>query len=115
MKGKYTVRRISENLQLDLLSKNRTRDFVYGRFIAFKILKNKELTLMEIADLFGIKHTTVIYGLQQFKRLSIYDDFKLLIAKTECFKSEGIVEPHYCLSCNTAKSSPFFAFFTIKY
>ena len=46
---------------------NRARHKAYQRFYLFRFLKKHELKLQEIGDLFGLKHCTVLYGIEQAK------------------------------------------------
>jgi hypothetical protein len=88
MKGDLTVQRISKNLGFDILNKSREKHFVYGRWIAFKVLSNMDFRLQEIADALNLSHATVIYGLNQFEPQMRYLDFKKLCDKSQCFLNE---------------------------
>ena len=44
---------------------NRARHKVYQRYYLFAFLRTHRLTLEEIAKIFGMDHSTVVYGLKQ--------------------------------------------------
>jgi hypothetical protein len=44
---------------------NRARHKVYQRFYLFSFLRTHRLTMEEIAKIFGMDHSTVVYGLKQ--------------------------------------------------
>jgi hypothetical protein len=44
---------------------NRVRHKVYQRYYLFLFLRSHRLTLAEIAKIFGMDHSTVVYGLKQ--------------------------------------------------
>jgi hypothetical protein len=44
---------------------NRARHKVYQRYYLFLFLRSHRLTLEEIAKIFGMDHSTVVYGLKQ--------------------------------------------------
>jgi hypothetical protein len=44
---------------------NRARHKVYQRYYLFLFLRSHRLTLEEIANIFGMDHSTVVYGLKQ--------------------------------------------------
>jgi hypothetical protein len=46
-------------------SDNRARHKVYQRYYLFLFLRTHRLTLEEIAKIFGMDHSTVVYGLKQ--------------------------------------------------
>jgi chromosomal replication initiation ATPase DnaA len=46
-------------------SDNRARHKVYQRYYLFSFLRTHRLTLEEIAKIFGMDHSTVVYGLKQ--------------------------------------------------
>ncbi len=46
-------------------SDNRARYKTYQRFYLFTFLRKHKLTLVEIGELFGLDHSTVVYGLKQ--------------------------------------------------
>jgi len=56
--------------EMDLKSKCRLREKVYGRFILYKYLRNYNLSLERIGKFFNRDHTTVLHGLKQYKLLS---------------------------------------------
>jgi hypothetical protein len=96
MKGDLTVQRISKNLGFDILNKSREKHFVYGRWIAFKVLSNMDFRLQEIADALNLSHATVIYGLNQFEPQMRYLDFKKLCDKSQCFLNEAGIAIEFC-------------------
>jgi chromosomal replication initiation ATPase DnaA len=50
----------------DIISKNRQRDIVCGRWHAWKLLREKgELTYQSIGRLFGTDHATVLVGIRK--------------------------------------------------
>ena len=48
-----------------LTKKTRKREVVLGRWIMFSYLRQVGLTLVEIASLFNMHHTNVVYGLRE--------------------------------------------------
>lgn len=72
------IKELVESLtNIDLTTKNRYRNIVQYRFVAFKL--SKELTfdsLTYIGKLYGKNHATVLHGINKFKVLENQYDFK---------------------------------------
>jgi hypothetical protein len=68
--------------EMDLKSKSRLREKVYGRFIVYKYLRNYNLSLDRIGKFFNRDHSTVLHGLKQYELLSEYrykhEDFDIV-------------------------------------
>jgi hypothetical protein len=68
--------------EMDLKSKCRLRERVYGRFILYKYLRNYNLSLDRIGKFFNRDHSTVLHGLKQYELLSEYrykhEDFDIV-------------------------------------
>lgn len=73
--------------ELDLKSKSRKRELVYTRNILYKHLRNKGMSLTAIGKTFNRDHATVLFGLNQYERLSGYSDFEA-IKESVCNKLE---------------------------
>lgn len=73
--------------ELDLKSKSRKRELVYTRNILYKHLRNKGMSLQAIGKKFNRDHATVLFGLNQYERLSGYEDFESL-KESVCNKLE---------------------------
>ncbi|CAB5223998.1 Chromosomal replication initiator, DnaA C-terminal [uncultured Caudovirales phage] len=48
---------------------NRVRHKVYQRYYLFSFLRTHRMTLVDIGKIFGMDHSTVIYGVQQAKNM----------------------------------------------
>ncbi len=58
----------------ELLSASRKREFVWPRFVLMAHMRRElNMTLKEIADFFNRDHTTVIYAINQYDDLYMYD------------------------------------------
>ena len=51
--------------QGSLTERTRKREVVLGRWIMFSYLRQVGLTLVEIASLFNVHHTNILYGLRE--------------------------------------------------
>ena len=87
---------LSSKLGVDITDKSRKRDVTTARFVAFYWLRKNGYTCMEVADMFGMHHSTVSYGVQEVDDfLSIGDKtvremcYKLVFLDVEMFRCEG--------------------------
>ena len=65
---------LSSKLGVDITNKSRKRDVTTARFVAFYWLRKNGYTCMEAAEMFGMHHSTVSYGVQEIEDfLSIGD------------------------------------------
>lgn len=67
---------LSSKLGVDITDKSRKRDVTTARFVAFYWLRKNGYTCMEVAEMFGMHHSTVSYGVQEV------DDFLSIGDKT---------------------------------
>ena len=56
---------LSRKLGVDIMDKSRKRGVTTARFVAFHWLRENGYTCMEVADMFGMHHSTVSYGVQE--------------------------------------------------
>ena len=73
---KEVIRMLSRKLGVDITDKSRKRDVTTARFVAFHWLREMGYTCMEVAEMFGMHHSTVSYGVQEV------DDFLSIGDKT---------------------------------
>ena len=74
---------LSSKLGVDITDKSRRRGVATARFVAFHWLRKNGYTCMEVAEMFGMHHSTVSYGVQEV------DDFLSIGDKTVremCYK-----------------------------
>ena len=74
---------LSSKLGVDITDKSQKRDVTTARFVAFHWLRKNGYTCMEVAEMFGMHHSTVSYGVQEV------DDFLSICDKTVremCYK-----------------------------
>ena len=90
---KDVIRMLSSKLGVDITDKSRKRDVTTARFVAFHWLRKNGYTCMEIAEMFGMHHSTVSYGVQEVDDfLSIGDKmvkemcYKLIFLDVEMFR-----------------------------
>ena len=67
---------LSRKLGVDITDKSRKRGVTTARFVAFHWLRENGYTCVEVADMFGMHHSTVSYGVQEV------DDFLSIGDKT---------------------------------
>ena len=66
---------VSKDLKLNITKDVRTRRYVYGRAIYFKLCKEfTHASLEEIGESVGLSHATVIHGLKVFSTITMYND-----------------------------------------
>ncbi|MBD3748540.1 MAG: hypothetical protein IE931_03495 [Sphingobacteriales bacterium] len=84
MNPDYLTNRVCDILKLDktvLLGKSKLSDYTEARFILFKILRqNTKLSLKQIAAVYNMDHSTVIYGLTEFDNL-VFSKYQPLLDK----------------------------------
>ena len=56
---------LSSKLGVDITDKSRRRGVTTARFVAFHWLRKNGYTCMEVAEMFGMHHSTVSYGVQE--------------------------------------------------
>ena len=66
---KDVIGMLSSKLGVDITDKSRKRDITTARFVAFHWLRKHGYTCMEVAEMFGMHHSTVSYG------VIVVDDF----------------------------------------
>jgi len=65
---------LSSKLGVDITDKSRKRGVTTARFVAFHWLRKMGYTCVEVAEMFGMHHSTVSYGVQEIEDfLSIGD------------------------------------------
>ena len=83
------LKKINRALGIDITQKNRKRLYVYARFIFFhKVKKNTNLNLVDIGNLIGKDHASVIHGLKEYEKLKKYPDFNKIRNKINNFLLE---------------------------
>lgn len=60
-----TIKRLSDALGCDITQRTRKGDVPTARFVAWRWLYKRGLTVVQIGALFGMNHSTVSYGLKQ--------------------------------------------------
>ena len=71
---KDVIGMLSRKLGVDITDKSRKRGVTTARFVAFYWLRKNGYTCMEVAEMFGMHHSTVSYGVQEIEDfLSIGD------------------------------------------
>ena len=73
---KEVIEMLSSKLGVDITDKSRKRGVTTARFVAFHWLRKMGYTCMEVADMFGMHHSTVSYGVMEV------DDFLSIGDKT---------------------------------
>lgn len=81
MKTERLIKLINSTLEVDIRQNTRIRQYVYARFIYFKVMRDKYYSLSYIGSSIGKDHATVLHGLKQFEALKSYDDFKKMYDK----------------------------------
>jgi len=64
--------------EYDLKSNCRKRELVYARNVLYKYLRNQGMSLIRIGKMFNRDHATVLFALNQYDKLSKYEDFKII-------------------------------------
>lgn len=64
---------INREFKSNILSKGRRRPNVYGRMVAYRILRDIGYSLKQIGRAFGKDHSTIINALNNFEDYSTYD------------------------------------------
>ena len=62
---KEVIRMLSRKLGVDITDKSRKRGVTTARFVAFHWLRKMGYTCVEVAEMFGMHHSTVSYGVQE--------------------------------------------------
>lgn len=63
------IERYSEIMGIDLKEKNRKRQYVWGRFaVWYHLIHELGARLSDVAKMFEMHHTTVLYGVRQMKQ-----------------------------------------------
>tara|TARA_Y100000114_G_C11751238_1_gene324434 strand:+ start:1099 stop:1512 length:414 start_codon:yes stop_codon:yes gene_type:complete len=66
---------VNKFLDIDITKNTRTREYVYGRSIYFKLCREfTHATLEEIGQSVGRNHASVIHGLSVFDVMAVYKD-----------------------------------------
>jgi chromosomal replication initiation ATPase DnaA len=74
--AKEVIAMLSRKLGVDITDKSRKRNTTTARFVAFYWLRKMGYTCTEVAEMFGMHHSTVSYGVQEV------DDFLSIGDKT---------------------------------
>ena len=59
------IEMLSRKLGVDITDKSRIRGVTTARFVAFHWLRKNGYTCVEVADMFGMHHSTVSYGVME--------------------------------------------------
>ena len=70
------IEMLSRKLGVDITDKSRKRNTTTARFVAFHWLRENGYTCTEVAEMFGMHHSTVSYGVMEV------DDFLSIGDKT---------------------------------
>ena len=74
--AREVIEMLSRKLGIDITDKSRKRDVATARFVAFHWLRENGYTCTEVAEMFGMHHSTVSYGVMEV------DDFLSIGDKT---------------------------------
>lgn len=74
--AKDVIEMLSHKLGVDITDKSRKRGVTTARFVAFHWLRGHGYTCIEVAEMFGMHHSTVSYGVMEV------DDFLSIGDKT---------------------------------
>lgn len=90
---------VSTYYGVDCMEKNRRREYVDARMVAYKILREWGYTVMRIAEMFGKNHGTIVCALKNFNTFSTYDPslVRAYNAVTDIINSEAAKYPTYYL------------------
>lgn len=90
---------VSTYYGVDCMEKNRRREYVDARMVAYKILREWGYTVMRIAEMFGKNHGTIVCALKNFDTFSTYDPslVRAYNAVTDIINSEATKYPTYYL------------------
>ena len=73
---KYIKQAVEKHIKLDLTNKSRKTNYVFGRWLAFKLTRKlTSYSLSNIGKLYNADHSTVLYGLKQFDIMYNQIDF----------------------------------------
>ena len=64
---KDVIGMLSRKLGVDITDKSRKRGVTTARFVVFYWLRKNGYTCMEVAEMFGMHHSTVSYGVQEIE------------------------------------------------
>ena len=88
------IKLINDTFNIDIVSKTRRQDYVDGRMIYYKILRDLDYGYAPIGRTLYKDHSTVIHAVRAFDDVTTYD--KELYNKYEVIKElilEGVYEP----------------------
>ena len=82
MKLQIILNEVNEFLNIDIKKKTRKREFVYGRFLFYKLVKelNPFCSSVVIGRFLGKDHATVLHGNKQLNNIIKYKQDPKLIA-----------------------------------
>ena len=88
--AKDVIGMLSSKLGVDITDKSRKRDVTTARFVAFYWLRKNGYTCVEVAEMFGMHHSTVSYGVMEVEDfLSIGDKtVREMCDKLRCLDAE---------------------------
>lgn len=90
---------VSTYYGVDCMEKNRRREYIDARMVAYKILREWGYTVMRIAEMFDKNHGTIVCALKNFNTFSAYDPslVRAYNAVTDIINSEATKYPTYYL------------------
>jgi len=95
MKLEIILNEVNEFLNIDIQKETRKREYVYGRFLFYKLAKelNPFCSSVVIGKFLGKNHATVLHGHKQFKNIIIYNQdpelinsYKTLLSRLKSIK-----------------------------
>ena len=91
--AREVIEMLSRKLGVDITDKSRKRDVATARFVAFHWLRKMGYTCMEVAEMFGMHHSRVSYGVQEVDDfLSIGDKMVMeMCDKLRCLDMSDVV------------------------
>lgn len=86
MKLQIILNEVNEFLNIDIKKKTRKREYVYGRFIFYKLAKefNASCSFTQIGKFLGKNHATVLHGTKELNNIIKYKQDPKLI---ECYNT----------------------------
>tara|TARA_R100001198_G_C5118019_1_gene142159 strand:+ start:150 stop:518 length:369 start_codon:yes stop_codon:yes gene_type:complete len=94
MKLQIILNEVNEFLNIDIKKKTRKREYVYGRFLFYKLVKelNPFCSTIQIGRFLDKNHATVLYGNRELNNIIKYKQDPKLIAtyKTLLFRLKSL-------------------------
>jgi|TARA_R110001632_G_scaffold13795_1_gene47104 hypothetical protein len=88
------IKLINDTFKIDIVNKTRKQEYVFGRMIYYKILRELGYGFMPIGKTLGKDHSTIIHSIRAFDDITVYD--KELYNTYKVIKDmifEGIQDP----------------------